>query len=138
MPMIAKALSELRREDFHALLLGPWIEDEQIDFKVTIPYRDGAGEDPWRNAAPDARRIREYGRDQLLAALVAFANTYGGDLVLGVREIAGSQPGVAEGFDPLPACEDAAHRLAQAASECVEPPLPALQVRGSAYSTRHR
>jgi len=56
MPMIAKALPELRREDFHALLLGPWIEDEQIDFKVTIPYRDGAGEDPWRNAVPDARR----------------------------------------------------------------------------------
>jgi len=131
MPMIAKALADVTRNDLSELILSPWIEDEQIDFKVTIPHRDGEGRDPWRNAAaPEARRIKDYGRDQLLATLAAFANSYGGDLVVGVREVAGTQPGAAEAFDPLPACEDAAHRLAQAAMACIEPPLTSLQVRG--------
>jgi Putative DNA-binding domain len=131
MPMIAKALADVTRDDLSQLILSPWIEDEQIDFKVTIPHRDGDGRDPWRNAAtPEARRIKDHGRDQLLAALVAFANSYGGDLVIGVREIPGTQPGVAEALDPLPACEDAAQRLAQAAMACIEPPLTSLQVRG--------
>ena len=133
MPMIAKPLSDVSREDLSALILGPWVEDEQIDFKETIPHKDGEGHDPWRNAASEARRIREHGRDQLLAAVVAFANSYGGDLVVGVREVAQTQPGVAEALDPLPACEDAVHRLSQAATECIEPPIPSLQVRGIAF-----
>jgi hypothetical protein len=131
MPMMAKTLADVSRDDLAELLRGPWIEDEQLDFKVTIPHKDGDGRDPWRNAAtPEARRIKEHGRDQLLAALVAFANSYGGDLIVGVREVRDSKPGAAEAFDPLPACEDAAHRLAQMATECIEPPLTALQVRG--------
>jgi len=131
MPMIAKALADVSADDLRAFLRPPWSEDEQMDFKVTIPHREGEGRDPWRNAAgPAERRIKDYGRDQLLATVVAFANSYGGDLVIGVREVRSSQPGVAEAFDPLPACEDAAHRLAQAATACIEPQLPSLQVRG--------
>jgi hypothetical protein len=131
MPMIAKALADVSADDVRVLLRVPWSEDEQLDFKVTIPHRDGAGRDPWRNAAvPAERRIKDHGRDQLLATMVAFANSYGGDLLIGVREVRDSQPGVAEAFDPLPACEDAAHRLAQAATACIEPQIPSLQVRG--------
>jgi hypothetical protein len=133
MPMIPKALTDVTADDLRRLLGGAWIEDEQLDFKVTIPHRDGDGRDPWRNApAPADRRIRDYGRDQLLAAVVAFANSYGGDLVVGVREVRNTQPGLAEAFDPLPDCEDAAHRLAQAATACIEPQLSSLQVRGIA------
>jgi hypothetical protein len=125
MPMITKALADLTRDDLLERLRTPWIEDEQLDFKSTIPHRAAHGHDPWR----DARNISDHGRDQVLAAISAFANSYGGDLVIGVREAAESKPGAAEAFEPLPACEDAAQRLAQQATACIEPPLPALQVR---------
>jgi hypothetical protein len=129
--MIAKALADISADDLRAALRAPWSEDEQMDFKMTIPHRDGESRDPWRDASASAeRRIKDYGRDQLLATVVAFANSYGGDLVIGIREVRNSQPGVAEVFNPLPACEDAAHRLAQAATACIEPQLPSLQVRG--------
>lgn len=129
MPMIRKALADITKEHLEELLAAGWFEDEQLDFKSSIPHKDGEGRDPWRNSAtPEARRIKEHGRDQLLATLVAFANSYGGDLVIGVREVSCSQPGKAEGFDPLPFCDDAAHRLSQMANECIEPPLANLQV----------
>jgi hypothetical protein len=101
MPMIRRPLAQLTRDDFTALMGGTWIEDEQLDFKATIPHKDGVGRDPWRDAAtPEARRIKEHGRDQLLATIVAFANSYGDDLVIGVREVEGSQPGVADATEP--------------------------------------
>ncbi|HWG76926.1 MAG TPA: ATP-binding protein [Steroidobacteraceae bacterium] len=127
MPTLNKPIGELSPVDLNALC-GVAIEDEQIDFKVTIPHKEEVGRDPWR----DDRRIKEHGRDQLLATVVAFANSYGGDLLIGVRELQDSQPGKAEAIAPIAACDDAARRLSQAANECIEPPLPSLQVRGIA------
>ena len=42
----------------------------------------------------------------------------------------GGKPGKASALAPIDACEDLAHRLAQAASTSIDPPLPNLQVRG--------
>jgi hypothetical protein len=122
--MIQKDLAQIAIEDLQHLCDQGWIEDEQIDFKETIPHKDGASGDPWR----DERRIKEHGRDQLLAAIVAFANSYGGDLIVGIAE-SGGKPGRAERLSPVPACQDAAHRLAQAANACIDPPLSNLKVQ---------
>ncbi|HEY4211561.1 MAG TPA: ATP-binding protein [Steroidobacteraceae bacterium] len=124
MPRIPKELAEITAQDLQSLCDREWMEDEQIDFKETIPHREGESKDPWR----DERRIKDHGRDQLLAAVVAFANSYGGDLVVGIKEGSGS-PGRAESLAPIPACEEAGHRLAQAANACIDPPLASLQVR---------
>lgn len=122
MAMIRRPLTEITREDIEGLCRESVIEDEQIDFKQTIPHKEGEGRDPWR----DNRDIKQYGRDQLLATLVAFANSYGGDLVIGIRDD-GSQPGKAEELTPIPECQDAAHRLGQSAAACIEPPVAGLQ-----------
>jgi len=87
MPMISRALADLKREDLFALLPTAWTEDEQLDFKDTIPHKREPGHGPWRDVAShDARQITDHGRNQVLAALVAFAKSYGGDLLIGVRE----------------------------------------------------
>jgi hypothetical protein len=131
MPMIPKALVEMTLGDVETLCREGALEDEQIDFKRTVPHKDGDGQDPWRNVPEGGtRRVKDYGRDQLLAAVVAFANSYGGDLVVGIREQVDSQPGRAETLDPLPDCEELAHRLSQAANACIEPPLSSFQIRG--------
>lgn len=126
MPMLRKQLTEITEADLHAICEEQWLEDEQIDFKQMMPHKEGEGKDPWR----DQRVIKDHGRDQLLATVVAFANSYGGDLVIGVGEEESSQPGRAEAIAAVAACEDAAHRLAQMARSCIDPPLPNLQVRG--------
>ena len=125
MPMIRKPLSDITKDDLDAICAQQWPEDEQLDFKTMIPHKNGPGADPWR----DERRIRDYGRDELLGSVVAFANSYGGDLVVGVQETAGN-PGTAEILTPVPDCADAANRLAQSANALIEPPLTGLQVRG--------
>ena len=133
MPMIQKGLGDVVPEDLLEIVRHQWVEDEQLDFKSTVPHKDGKGRDPWRDASDaDGRRIKDHGRDQILAAVVAFANSYGGDLIIGIRECPNSQPGKAEAIDPLPAFEDAAHRLSQMANECIEPPIIGLEVRGLA------
>jgi len=86
--MIRKPLADIVQGDLEGLIRDGWFEDEQLDFKTSIPHKDGENRDPWRNPpTPEGRRIKEYGRDQLLATVVAFANSYGGDLLIGVREV---------------------------------------------------
>jgi Putative DNA-binding domain len=129
MPMLKKGLADLEAKDFVALCDEGMLEDEQIDFKQAIPFRDMV-QDPWSNAPdPQKRQISGYGRDELFGTVVAFANSYGGDLIVGVREAPGSQPGQAQALEPIPAAEDAARRLGQMANTGIEPPLTALEVR---------
>lgn len=125
MPQIRKPLADVDAEDLQALCLEQAIEDEQIDFKEAIPHKQGADADPWR----DNLDLKEYGRDALLQSVVAFANSYGGDLIVGIRETKG-QPGRAESVTPIRECDDAAHRLSQAAAAIIDPPIPNLQFRG--------
>lgn len=125
MPQIAKQLHEVRPEDLQAICDAAWVEDEQLDFKITVPHKKQPEENPWVTR----QAISEYGRDDLLATVVAFANSYGGDLIIGIEEIDGN-PGAAKAVAPVPACVDLAARLSQQANACVEPHLSTLEVRG--------
>jgi len=125
MPQIRKLLAGIDADDLQALCRDHAVEDEQVDFKEMIPHKQGAGEDPWR----DNLDLKPYGRDALLASVVAFANSYGGDLIVGIRETKG-QPGRAEAVTPIRDCEDAADRLGRAAAAAIDPPIPNLQFRG--------
>jgi len=128
--MIRKQITDITPDDIRTLCSERWLEDEQMDFKESIPHKDGEGKDPWR----DQHVIRDYGRDQLLATLVAFANSYGGDLIIGIRERQGIQPGQAETVAPIAACADAANRLGQMARACIDPPLPNAHIRAVPFS----
>jgi predicted HTH transcriptional regulator len=67
-------------ENADLTLLG-WPESGQVEFKKDIPERNDK-QDPWH----DDKDFAPYGRDKLFKEIVAFANTMGGHLVLGIDE----------------------------------------------------
>ncbi len=101
-------------------LLG-WPESSSVEFKQEIPGKDGKP-DPWAAGG----KYGEYGRDKIFKELVAFANTTGGHLILGVAETR-TKPPVAAALAPIPRCHDLAERLSRAAQQ-IDPPIPNLRV----------
>lgn len=121
---IKKPLRDLERADIEALIHGGEPESDQLELKEDLPCRDGR--DSWHTGA---QRIGDYARNKILAEVVAFANSYGGDVVIGIRE-SDDKPARAATLVPLPDCVELAHRLAQQASACIEPAIPAMHVAG--------
>jgi hypothetical protein len=119
MPMIGKPLREIDRNDLLLLCKKNWREDEQFELKQDLPSKSGL--DSWHTA----RTISAYARDKILAEIVAFANSYGGDLVLGMAETM-DKPAAAERLSPIPNCAELAERLDDQARSCIEPPIPSL------------
>ena len=56
-------------------------EDGEIEFKETLPARDGR--DAWLDGG---NRIGDRARNKILEEVIAFANAYGGTLLLGISE----------------------------------------------------
>ncbi len=59
--------------------------------------------------------------------VTAFANAYGGTLLLGISE-SSQTPKVATGITSIPRYQDLAERLKLMFRDCVEPPLPSLSI----------
>jgi len=99
-------------------------ETDVVEYKQYVPGK--MGPDRWHEGA---KKISEYARDELLSHLVAFANTRGGHLFVGIEE-SSDQPKRAVAPCLVPGCQELADRVRQAAFSCIEPPLDDLQVRG--------
>lgn len=125
MPALRKALRDLAAADFQALIDDQWIEDELLEFKKTLSTSDGRP-DRWLQ---DGAEIGASAKRDLLAEVVAMANTYGGDVVLGIDET-DSKPPRAQALVPLPRCVELAHRLEMGARDLIKPQVPMLGVRG--------
>jgi hypothetical protein len=106
-----------------------WPESGQVEFKQDIPGRDGK-RDPWH----DGKDFAAYGRDKLFKEIVAFANTLGGHLVLGIEETE-DKPPTAKAIHPIPRCHDLAERLSRSASQAIDPQIRGLLVRGIEVGT---
>ena len=97
-------------------------ESESIEFKQDLPA--GGGEQ-WAERS----QISDKARNKILEEVVAFANSYGGRVVIGVSE-SEELPARANEITPIPLCHDLAERLAYAARDVVMPQIPLLTVRG--------
>lgn len=102
-------------------------ESPHLEFKETLPQKEG-NRDPWLSGATSLGR---YARDQIAHEICAFANAYGGTLLLGVRDD-GQRPPVAVAITPLPRCMLLAELLEQQIQSIIDPPLPGIQVRAVA------
>jgi Schlafen, AlbA_2 len=91
-----------------------------------LPTRDGR--------AADYTTVGDYARNGLAAEIVAFANTYGGTIVIGIVE-SSDKPNRATAISALPDCSDLARRLRQSVQDIVDPPLPLLEARGIVTET---
>lgn len=124
-PLFTKPLSQLTAEDVEALRSEEVPEGQTVEFKQTLAARGGKP-DPWLNGGSS---LGEHARDDLLKEVVAFANSGGGNIVLGVVESIG-HPKRAAGTNPLPRCHELAERLRLMSRDCIEPQLPSLEVWG--------
>ena len=123
--LLAKPLGQIAVRDFESLVELRVPENEQIEFKEALSARDGAA-DAWTDGR---NRIGDRAKNSLLKEVTAFANAYGGALILGIRE-SGSNPPAAEALVPVPRCSDLAERLKLIFRDRVEPQLPSLEVLG--------
>lgn len=122
-PIHQKALADITWADLEALVAGAAAEGPNLEFKRTLADANG-GDDPWIKGQD---RIGRPARDELAREIVAFANAYGGLLLLGVDEE--KRSGAAQALTPLPRCADLAERLQRAIGDIVDPPMPGFDVR---------
>jgi hypothetical protein len=122
--LFTKSVEAVTAADVQELREQAWPEGYQVEFKKTLPTKNGQ-DDRWIGGADG---IGDYARDQILSEVVAFANAQGGTLVLGIEETK-DKPPRAQAVAPLPRVGELARRFEDQARSCIDPPLPRLQVR---------
>ena len=76
--------------------------------------------------------VRDYARNEIAEEIIAFANTFGGAVCIGINETA-DHPKRAESPRPIPRVHELARRLRQAVYDIIDPPLPILEAIGVDY-----
>ena len=121
--VLTKPADRINPGDIQSLVAENVPESAQIEFKASLPAGKGKT-DAWLNGGS---KIGGHARDRILEEVAAFANAYGGALVLGIAED-GAKPPVAANVMPLPRCTDLAERFRLMFRDCVEPQLPTLDI----------
>ena len=125
--VLSKPLDQIGPGDLQELIDSEVPEGEQIEFKRSLRSKGDGTADRWLTHGDG---IGERARDQILEEAVAFANAYGGVLLLGIAESRGSEPKprVAAEISPIPRCADLAERLKLVFRDCVEPQIPRVEI----------
>jgi Putative DNA-binding domain len=123
--MFPTRLSEVTPAEIHALISAEATEGSDLEFKRELPAKNPP--DAWMTGG----KIGDEAKDQLAAEIIAFANTDGGILVLGLGEDSATKKAVTP-IHPLPKCKEAANSLFQSISSRVEPRLPLFECVGVA------
>ena len=120
--------------DIQALIDERVPEGAQIEFKESLPARGSGDPDLWMQGNG---RIGDRARNEILEEVVAFANAYGGAMVLGIAED-GAKPPVAAAVTSLPSCADLADRFRLVFRDCVGAATPDARNRPGSDERRHR
>ena len=113
--VLSKPAEQISNQDIQSLIDSQVPEGERIEYKRELPEN---GNDDWI----DKGRIRDKTKDKILKEAVAFANAYGGALLLGIDE-SKTKPPVAAKISPIPRCMELAERLKLVFRDRVEPQL---------------
>jgi len=128
MGILGGSLEALNVNDLHRLCADEIPEGTEVEYKSALPVKGGRGLDAWHEDG----RIGEYARNEIAEEIIAFANTFGGVLCVGIQE-SSDHPKRASGLQPLPRVHDLARRLRQAVYDIIDPPLPMLEAIGVAF-----
>ena len=121
--ILTKPADQLGINDLKALIDSSVQEDERIEFKGDLPTE--TGQDPWYVG----RKLGRKAKIAILEESVAFANAFGGTLILGIEEKKSqNEPGVANKISPIPRCAALASSLELIFRDCVEPHIPGLEI----------
>lgn len=122
--ILTKPADQLDINDLQALIDSRVQEDERIEFKRDLSVKKRQ-KDSWY----DNQKLGDKARNVILEKSVAFANAFGGALILGIEESKSRNgPGVANEISPIPHCADLADRLTSVFGNCVEPHIPGLEI----------
>ena len=121
--ILSKSLEQISSDDIASLISDEVPEGKRIEFKRSLPAKDGKL-DSW---CTGKNRIGDRARNTILEETVAFANAFGGCLLLGIGE-SSSNPPVAAEIRPIQRCADLAERLKLMFRDCVEPELHNLEI----------
>lgn len=122
--ILTKPIEELGPDDINELITVAAEENDSLEFKRELSSK--SGRDSWYEGVDT---VGDKARNNVLKEVIAFANAYGGTLVVGIQET-DSKPSRAEKVEPIPRCIELADRLTRMAGSCVDPRLPIVHVRG--------
>ena len=122
--VLSKPINEIGPAEIQALIDSEVPEGEQIEFKKEPPGDEGKP-DPWM----DGGKIGNYAKSRILKEVVAFANAYGGALLIGIDE-SDTKPAVATKITPVPRCAALAESLKLVFRDRVEPQLTRIDIAG--------
>jgi predicted HTH transcriptional regulator len=107
-------INEITFADIQELISSQAEEGPRLEFKETLSTSDGQP-DRWFR---DQSRIGRVARDELAKEIVAFANAYGGAVVVGIVETADNPSRAQQVASPLiPRVMDCVEQLSQALGE---------------------
>lgn len=125
MRILQAAIDAISADDVRQLCADEVSEGSEIELKSDLPTRNGRAQDPWHAG----QSVGDYARNQIAEEVVAFANTLGGAVCIGINETE-DHPKRAASPNPLPGVHDLARRLRQAVYDVIDPPLPMLEAVG--------
>ena len=120
-----KPLSEIDADDIRGLIEDDYPEGYRLEYKRQLSEKGDGTPDNWYQNG----KLGDRARDGLLREMVAFANAFGGYLVLGVAEDP-DKPEHPGNIEPVPRCAELANRLMQQARSCIDPTIPLVDARG--------
>jgi predicted HTH transcriptional regulator len=121
-----KPLAELAWSDFESVIFNRLEEDQTLEFKETLPARDGKA-DIWQLGQD---KIGSYARDTLAKEVVALANAYGDVIIIGIAETDEKPPRANDFGDPLVRnCIDCVERLGPSLRSLIDPPIAGFDIR---------
>ena len=121
--LLTKTIHDISYDDLLTLIQDQVPENEFIEYKRTLPCRNGS--DPWFT---EQKRIGDHAKQTILEEVVAFANSQGGILLVGIEE-SETDHNFAESIQPLPRCTELAKRFTLIFRDGVEPPLNNVEVK---------
>ncbi len=89
-------------DDINRLITEKISEDNQLEYKETLPSKKNNETDPWING--------DKARNEILEEIIAFANAQGGMLFLGISETTDGK-GIPSSINSIPQCHELVKRF---------------------------
>ena len=118
-------------DDINRLITEKISEDNQLEYKETLPSKNNNKTDPWMNGED---KIGDKARNEILEEIIAFANAQGGMLFLGISETTDGK-GIPSCVNPIPNCHELVKRFELQIRDCIEPKLHNVQIKAIETNT---